>query len=65
MAVRPLAFGIRMRDKSRTVRVRHTKDAKSYVVEDSNGKGNKRTREHATLQGAVKDLASTWRGRLN
>jgi hypothetical protein len=63
MAVRPLAFGIRMRDKSRTVRVRHTKDAKSYVVEDSNGK--QRTREHKTLQGAVKDLASTWRGRLN
>jgi len=65
MAVRPLAFGIRMRDKSRTVRVRHTKDAKSYVVEDSDTKRSKRTREHATLQGAVKDLASTWRGRLN
>ena len=64
MAIRPLAFGVRMRDKNRTVRVRHTKDAKSYVVEDSN-KGRKRTREHATLQGAVKDLASTWRNRLN
>ena len=64
MAVRPLAFGIRMKDKGRTVRVRHTKDAKSYVVEDSN-RGRKRTREHASLQGAVKDLASIWRGRLN
>ena len=64
MAVRPLAFGVRLRDKSRTVRVRHTQDAKRYVVEDSN-RGRKQTREHATLQGAVKDLASTWRKRLN
>jgi len=65
MAIRPLTFGVRMRDKSRTVRVRHTKDAKSYLVEDTDGKRKKRTREHATLQGAMKDLASTWRGRLN
>ena len=64
MAVRPLTFGIRMKDKGRTVRVRHTKDAKSYVVEDSRDKKT-RTREHASLQGAVRDLASTWRSRLN
>lgn len=64
MAIRPFAFGVRLRDKNRTVRVRHTKDAKSYVVEDSNGR-RKKTREHASLSGAVKDAASTWRSRLN
>ena len=66
MAVRPLAFGARLRDKGRTVRVRsHEKDARRYVVEDSDtGRATKR-REHPDLQGALRDLASTWRGRLN
>jgi hypothetical protein len=66
MAVRPLAFGARLRDKGRTVRVRtHDRDARRYVVEDSGaGRATKR-RDHPTLAGALKDLAKTWRGRLN
>ena len=32
MATKPLAFGIRLRDKGRTVRVRQVK--RKYVVED-------------------------------
>ena len=65
MAIRPFAFGVRMRDKSRTVRVIQTKGGKSYVVEDSDTKRKPRTRKHSTLQGAMKDAASTWRSRLN
>ena len=64
MALRSLAFGIRLRDRKRTVRVRSSSDGKSYVVEDSNGK-EKKTRKHNSAQSAVKDAASTWRGRLH
>jgi hypothetical protein len=64
MAIKPLTFGIRLRDKGRTVRVRQ--DAKRrYVVEDSQkGRGTAR-RSHGSLGGAIRDAASTWRGRLN
>ena len=65
MAIRPFAFGVRMRDKSRTVRVIQTKGGRGYVLEDVDTKRKPRTRKHATLEGAMKDAASTWRGRLN
>lgn len=66
MAIRPLAFGARLRDKGRTVSVRiNDRDARRYVVEDS-GKGRQtKRRDHASLGGALKDLAKTWRGRLH
>lgn len=66
MSVRPLAFGVRLRDKGRTVRVRpHDRKPQRYVVEDSRDGGKTRRREHASLSGALRDLASTWRGRLH
>ncbi len=65
MAIRPFAFGVRMRDKSRTVRVIQTQGTRSYVVQDSDTKRKPRTRKHATLEGAMKDAASIWRSRLN
>ena len=64
MAMRPLAFGVRLRDRGRTVAVRQ--DARRYVVEDTRaGGGPKRRREHDSLGGALRDLAATWRSRLN
>lgn len=66
MAVRPLVFGARLRDKGRTVRVRSQQnDPRRYVVEDSQRGRDTRRRDHASLAGALRDLASTWRGRLN
>lgn len=65
MAIRPFAFGVRLRDKSRTVRVIQTKDAKGYVLKDCDTKRKPRTRKHTTLEGAMKDAASTWRSRLH
>lgn len=65
MALRPLVFGARLKEKGRSVRVRAGKGkSKGYVVEDVRG-GKTRRRDHATLDGALRDLASTWRGRLN
>ena len=66
MAVRPFAFGVRLRDGERTVRVRsHSRDASRYVVEDSRNRGKTRQREHKSLASALRDAASTWRGRLH
>ena len=65
MAIRPFAFGVRMRDKSHTVRVIQTQSPKGYVVQDTDTKRKPRTRKHATLEGAMKDVASLWRSRLN
>ena len=68
MASRPFAFGVRLRDKSkgRTVRViQDQRDPSRYRVEDSRKGGKTRQREHASLGGALGDLASTWRQRLN
>jgi hypothetical protein len=66
MAVRPFAFGVRLRDGSRTVRVRtKTGDPDRYVLEDRRSGGRGKRREHATLTTALKDLASTWRSRLH
>ena len=66
MALRPFAFGIRLRDKDRTLRVRsHDRDTNRYVVEDSRKSSGTRRREHEALSGALKDAAATWRRRLN
>jgi len=66
MALRPFAFGIRLRDKGRTVRVRQADtDAGRYVVEDSRSGGGTKRREHESARAAVKDAARTWRSRLN
>lgn len=68
MATRPLAFGVRMRDKStgRTVRVlQNQRDPRRYRIEDSHRGGKPRQREHDSLCDALRDLASTWRGRLH
>jgi len=66
MAIRPLAFGARFRDKGRTVKVyKGQRDAKSYVVEVQGGGQKGRTSEHASLASAVQDFARTWRSRLH
>jgi hypothetical protein len=68
MATRPLAFGVRMRDKKtgRTVRVlQNRRDPRRYRVEDARRGGETHRREHDSLCGALRDLASTWRGRLH
>ena len=64
MAIKPLTFGLRLRDKGRTVRVRQD-DKRRYVVEDSQKGRRTNQRSHASLGGAIKDAASTWRGRLH
>lgn len=66
MAVRPLAFGVRLRDGGRTIRVRReAQGSRRYVVEDSGADRGTRRRGHASLQDALRDLASTWRSRLH
>ncbi len=63
MVTRPLAFGIRLRDKGRTVKVRQVE--RKYLVEDTRDGSRTRRREHASLSAAIRDAASTWRQRLN
>jgi hypothetical protein len=66
MAKRPLTFGVRLRDKGRTVRVRDRGGASGgYVVEDAQKGRKTRRRVHESLQSALADTASTWRGRLH
>lgn len=66
MALRPLAFGVRLRDKGRSLRVRaRTGTPGRYVLEDRREGGATRRREHASLGAALRDLAGTWRGRLH
>jgi hypothetical protein len=66
MATRPLAFGLRFRDKGRTVRVHAREKApRRYVVEDRRDGQVARRREHASLSDALRDFAGTWRGRLH
>ena len=66
MATRPFAFGLRFRDKARTVRVRpHEAKRQRYVIEVSRDGGGTRRREHASLSGALRDFATTWRHRLH
>jgi hypothetical protein len=66
MSIRPLAFGVRLRDKDRTLRVRaNEKQPGRYLVEDSRDGGRSRKREHASLTDALRDAAASWRHRLN
>jgi hypothetical protein len=66
MSIRPLAFGVRLRDKDRTLRVRaNEKQPGRYLVEDSRDGGRSRKREHTSLTGALRDAAASWRNRLN
>jgi hypothetical protein len=68
MATRPLAFGVRLRDKGRgrTVRVlQDQRDPRRYRVEDSRKGAKTQQREHGSLAGALSDLASSWRKRLH
>ena len=66
MAVRPLAFGARLRHGGRTLRVRRSdRDARGYVIEDSDPRRATRRRDHLALEGALRDLARTWRARLH
>lgn len=65
MAVRPLAFGIRFRDKGRTLRVlTRSQGPRRYAVEESRS-GRVKKRAHATLSLALQDFAEAWRHRLN
>lgn len=66
MAVRPLAFGVRLRDKRRTLRVRqHDRSPHTYeVVETQEGRETRR-RSHGSLVGALGDAAASWRKRLH
>ncbi len=65
MAIRPLAFGVRFRDKGRTLSVRtDARGSRRYVVEDSRA-GRARRRAHATLSLALQDFAEAWRHRLH
>jgi hypothetical protein len=66
MAMRPLAFGIRFRDRGRTVRVRQSASApERYTVEVKRGAGRVRRAEHASLSAALRDFAAAWRSRLH
>lgn len=66
MSMRPLAFGVRFRDKGRTVRVRQDPTTPSrYTVEVSRGGRGVRSAEHASLASALRDFAAAWRARLH
>ncbi len=66
MASRPFAFGVRLRDRDRTLRVTRSAGSPSgYAIEDSRLGESTRRREHASLGDALRDLASTWRVRLH
>ena len=65
MTTRPALFGLRLKDKTRTVKVTAKLGGKQrFVVEDSNA-GRTTKREHDSARGAVADAARTWRSRLN
>lgn len=68
MALRPLAFSVRLRDrdKGRTLRVYNDpKRPERYVLEDAREGEAKRVRRHGSPAEAVRDAASTWRKRLH
>ncbi len=64
MAIRPLVFGVLMREKGRSIRVRSAGQGR-YVVEDSRPGKTKRVRSHRSLENALRDLACSWRHRLH
>jgi len=66
VASRPLTFGVRYRDRGRTVRVHaDERDSKRYVLEVSQHGGKAVRREHASLADALRGFASAWRERLH
>ena len=66
MAIRPLTFGARYTDGSRTVRVRaHERDPRRYVLEVMRRGGKTDRWEHASLTEALRHFASAWRQRLH
>jgi hypothetical protein len=66
MATRPLAFGLRFRDRGRTVRVlTDERAAGRWVVEHSRRRASSERREHGSLAAALRDFAAIWRGRLH
>ena len=68
MALRPLAFSIRLRDKEkgRTLRVHNDPEApQRFLVEDERDEEPTIIRRHASAPDAVRDAAATWRNRLN
>jgi hypothetical protein len=68
MALRPLAFSVRLRDKEkgRTLRVQNDpQNSKRFLLEDLRDGEETRVRSFASLPDAVQDAASTWRKRLH
>ena len=66
MTRKAFTFGIRLRDKERTLKLgQDPKKPRRYVVEDSRRGSPTKQREHGTLASAFRDAASTWRSRLN
>jgi hypothetical protein len=68
MALRPLAFGMRLRDKDRgrTLRVQNDPaNPRVFIVEDVREDDETRIRFHSALPDAIRDAASTWRRRLH
>ena len=70
MAVRPLSFGIRFKDRSpggrgRTIRIdTDHRNPKRYVLAVLRDNQTQR-REYASLSWALRDFASCWRNRLH
>lgn len=66
MAIRPLVFGARFKQSGRTVRVQAQEGgSQRYVVEVERRGGRSSRREHASLNGALRDFAAAWRARFN
>jgi hypothetical protein len=66
MALRPLAFGVRLRDRGRTLRVHNDpRDCRRYVLEDAREGEPTRIRHYASAPEAVREAAATWRRRLH
>jgi len=68
MALRPFAFGLKLRENGRTMRVKRRDGGEAnarYVVEDSRPGSPTHRRVHASASDAVKDAAKTWRSRLH
>ena len=68
MALRPLAFSVRLRDKEkgRTLRVQNDpSNSGGFLLEDERDGEQTRVRQYGSLSDAVRDAASTWRKRLH
>lgn len=66
MALRPLAFSVRLRDGDRTLRIRNDpNDPRRYRLEDERPGEPTRVRTHENAPAAVRDAATTWRKRLH